>query len=61
MPRSRFTQADIDRAIKAVMKLGHGVAAIDFPAEGGFRLVLGEPRTVAPPGDNEWDEVLRER
>jgi hypothetical protein len=58
MPRARFTQADIDRAIRAMEKLGRGVAAIDFPAEGGFRLILGEPLKVAGSGANEWDEVL---
>lgn len=58
MPRARFTQADIDRAVRAMEKLGRAVAAIDFPAEGGFRLVLGEPQAVVKPGVNEWDEVL---
>lgn len=56
-----FTQADIDRAVKAVEKSGKCIAAVDFPKGGGFRLLLGEPVKVALPagsGENEWDEVL---
>nr|WP_312293784.1 hypothetical protein [Brevundimonas diminuta] len=59
--KAAFTVADIKRAIMAMQKAGQPVAAVDFPKEGGFRLVLGEPPVVAAPfgaGVNEWDSVL---
>lgn len=52
-----FTAAEIKRAVLAVEKLGKIVTAIDFPREGGFRLVLGPPASPAS-AVNEWDEVL---
>ena len=58
---NRFTVADVRRAIKAVESGGHHVAAVDFPKEGGFRVLIGESVSVALPlrsGANEWDEVL---
>ncbi len=54
-----FTKADIRRAIEAVEGAGKHVAAVDFPREGGFRLVIGPPGSLAP-AVNEWDEVLAE-
>lgn len=59
--RVRFTEADIRRAIKAVESGGKNVAAVDFPKEGGFRLLIGEAFSAALPagrGANEWDDVL---
>lgn len=56
-----FTPADVRLAIKTVEKEDKCVTAVDFPKEGGFRLLLGEPVEVAPvrrSGVNEWDEVL---
>ena len=58
---NHFTVADVRRAIKAVRSGGESVAAVDFPKEGGFRVLLGEPVEVVLPtrsGANEWDEVL---
>lgn len=58
---NRFTAADVRRAVKAVESGGKSVAAVDFPREGGFRLLLGEPVQLDVPariGANEWDEVL---
>jgi len=58
---AHWTAADIRRALKAVRSGGESVAAVDFPAQGGFRLLIGEPVEVALPagsGANEWDEVL---
>jgi hypothetical protein len=58
---NRFTAADVRRAIKATEAGGKSVAAVDFPKEGGFRLLLGEPVQLDVPartGANEWDEVL---
>ncbi len=59
--RAAFTQADIKRACRAVESCGKAVAAIDFPPEGGFRLLIGEPSVLKVPaldGSNEWDSVL---
>lgn len=58
---NRFTVADVRRAIKAAETGGKSVAAVDFPREGGFRLLLGEPIQLDVPariGGNEWDDVL---
>ena len=58
---AHFTAADVRRAIKAAKAGGMSVAAVDFPREGGFRLLFGEPVHVDLPmraGANEWDEVL---
>jgi hypothetical protein len=59
--RVRFTEADIRRAIKAVESGGKHVAAVDFPKEGGFRLLIGEPSEAAVlprKGASDWDDVL---
>ncbi|WP_404419176.1 hypothetical protein [Brevundimonas vesicularis] len=59
--RVAFTAADIKRAMGVMEKCGHQVAAVDFPKEGGFRLVLGDRMEVAAAkasGRNEWDDVL---
>lgn len=59
--RAAFSVADIRRAIVAMEKCGRQVAAVDFPKEGGFRLILGDPVPVAASGiggANEWDVVL---
>ncbi|MFA4939603.1 hypothetical protein [Brevundimonas sp.] len=59
--RAAFSAADIKRAMVVMEKCGHQVAAVDFPKEGGFRLVLGERLDVDAAGRdrrNEWDDVL---
>lgn len=59
--RAAFTESDVQRALKAARKAGQQVAGIDFPRQGGFRLIFGEPQRLdAPGGDgkNEWDVVL---
>ncbi|ATQ43587.1 hypothetical protein CSW64_14855 [Caulobacter mirabilis] len=64
MTRPSFTQADIKRAVQAVEAVGKSVAAVDFPPQGGFRVLLGEPEGAAlagRSGENEWDEVLRQQ
>lgn len=61
MTRAAFTAADIRRAVKAVRSAGVSVACVDFPAEGGFRVLIGEPTAAPLPvqrGSNEWDAVL---
>lgn len=59
--RVAFTAADIKRALGVLEKCGREVAAVDFPKEGGFRLVLGDRLEITAAkatGRNEWDDVL---
>jgi len=58
--RVTFTEADIKRAMRAMEKAGRSVAAVDFPREGGFRLLIGDPVQIEKGtlGTNEWDDVL---
>lgn len=59
--RVTFTHADIQRAVKAARAAGLSVAGIDFPLQGGFRLLFGEPMRADEQGTggrNEWDVVL---
>ena len=56
---NRFSPADVKRAIKAARDAGQSVAALDFPKQGGFRLVLGEPAKIEGVAQvNEWDDLL---
>ena len=58
---SRWTAADVRRAVKALEKAGKPVAAVDFPHSGGFRLLIGESSSFdlsGPNGPSEWDDVL---
>lgn len=60
---SKFSFDDVRRALKAVESGGKSVAAVDFPPEGGFRVLIGEPSDLSVAGrsgENEWDEVLRQ-
>jgi hypothetical protein len=61
MPRgkSTFTQSDVSRAVKGVLKSGASVRRIDFNGE-GFKLILTPSSApISPsPDANEWDEVL---
>jgi len=59
-----FTATDIKRAVKAAIAAGQSVAGIDFPPQGGFRLLFGDPVVLKVQpigGHNEWDEVLTAR
>jgi hypothetical protein len=67
MPAAAFTAADIKRALKATRAAGLTVAGVDFPPQGGFRILTGPPAEVAPPppppatadpAANEWDVAL---
>jgi hypothetical protein len=57
-----FRPADVKRAIRAAVSAGQTVAAVDFPKQGGFRLLIGEPVKIdlerAANAVNEWDDVL---
>jgi hypothetical protein len=47
---ARFTQAEIERAVKAVEKAGKCVARVKFTAD-GFEVVAGEPEAQE---DSSW-------
>ena len=56
-----WTVADVRRAMKAARAGGLPLAAVDFPPQGGFRLLFGERIDVdlkTGSGANEWDDVL---
>jgi hypothetical protein len=54
----RFTQRDIERAIKAAERAGKEVVRVRF-ADGGFEIVTSRPGAdVAEVERNEWDEEL---
>lgn len=53
-----FTKASVRRGIEAVEAAGKTVAAVDFPPEGGFRIVIGEPVALMAEEPNPWDAVL---
>ena len=55
------TQSAIERAVRAVEKLGQPLAAVDVRPDGTVRLLIGQPVDVegaGGSGGNEWDEVL---
>lgn len=58
--QASFTMAEVRRAIEAVEKAGKTAAGVDFPPQGGFRVLIGEPAApvVGAGAPNEWDEVL---
>lgn len=61
MKRAHFTVADIRRAVKAVESGGKTVTAVDFPKEGGFRVLIAGPANDdvrERSGGSDWDEVL---
>ena len=56
-----WTVADVRRAMKAAKAGGEPLAAVDFPPQGGFRLLFGERIEIGLQnriGANEWDDVL---
>lgn len=60
---AKFSFDDVRRAVKAVESGGKSIQAVDFPPEGGFRVLIGEPSpapVIGRSGENEWDDVLRQ-
>ena len=52
---SRFTQADLARAIRAAKKEKLEIAAIRIEPDGTILIVPGSPRSVADLEFDEWD------
>jgi hypothetical protein len=55
---SRFRQADVTRAMKAVKAAGVAVARIEVEPSGKVIIVAGQPAEGVMPAENEWDVVL---
>jgi hypothetical protein len=53
---SRFTQADVARAIRAAKKENVEIGAIRIEPDGTILIVPGSPKIVANLEANEWDE-----
>ena len=54
--RSRFTQADVTRAIRAAQVAKVEIAAVRIEPDGSILIVLGTPPSVASLEENEWDD-----
>lgn len=56
-----FRQAELAKAIRAVERGGKCVRTVNFPPEGGFSLLLGEPEPpvdVAQESGDDWSEAI---
>lgn len=56
--RVTFSAPAIKRAIASVEKAGKSLAGVDFPPEGGFRLLFGEPIEVVLPDRSGRDHEV---
>lgn len=56
-----FRQADVTRAVKAVVAAGVEVARVEVDKDGRISVVAGKPASDQGGGGNEWDSVLGER
>jgi len=52
---SKFTQADVARAIRAAKKENVDIACIRIEPDGTILIVPGTPAPVAPLEANSWD------
>jgi hypothetical protein len=53
---SRFTQADVSRAIKGARKANLEIRSIDIAPDGRITIISGAPKPVASSASNPWDE-----
>ena len=60
LPKLRFKQSEIERAIRGLRNQGLGVSRIEIdPASGRFTIVSGQPSNSAnDTSKNPWDTVL---
>jgi hypothetical protein len=57
---STFRQADVTKAVKAVVAAGVDIARVEIDATGKIVIVTGKPETQENgprAGSNEWDSV----
>jgi hypothetical protein len=52
-----FRQADVIRAIKAVVAAGVEVARVEIDKDGKIVIVAGKPEVAKANGGNEWDRL----
>lgn len=55
--QSRFTEADVQRAIKAAQKAKLPLAAVRILPDGTILIVSGQPESVQPSASNPWDDA----
>ena len=53
---SRFTQADLAKALKAAQKAKFPVACLRIEPDGTILIIPGTPEPVAGSAPNTWDE-----
>jgi ABC-type Zn2+ transport system substrate-binding protein/surface adhesin len=54
-----FKEADVKRAVRAVVAAGQPVRGVRFDKD-GFTVVVGEPeQQLAEESANSWDEVIK--
>lgn len=59
LPKLRFKQSEIERAIRSVRKQGLSVSRVEIdPASGRFTSVPGAPSEPNDSDKNTWDTVL---
>lgn len=54
--RSRFTQADVAKAIRAARKEKLDIAYVRIEPDGSILIAHGEPVPAAPAEANPWDD-----
>lgn len=57
--RCKFTQADVTKAVRAVVAAGIGVREVVVDANGAIRIIVGEPVNTSSVVDNQ-DDLDRE-
>lgn len=64
MATATFSSVEVKRAIAAIKAVGNYVVRVDFPPEGGFRILTSDTPTEplgGADGPNPLDRVLRPR
>lgn len=54
---ARFTEADVQRALKAAQKVKLPIAAVRIQPDGTILIIPGEPESVQPSASNPWDDA----
>jgi len=54
---ARFTEADVQRAIKAAQKAKLPLAAVRIQPDGTILIVPGQPESMQPSATNPWDDA----
>ncbi len=54
---ARFTEADVQRAVKGAQKAKLPISAVRIQPDGTILIVSGPPESVPPSAPNPWDEA----